>query len=75
MRRYALVSGLFLTLVTCAQLLRLILRWPVRIATVDVPLWVSGVAVLIAGSLAVWAFRVSSRPDDAGAPRAAQPGQ
>ena len=60
MRRYALISGLFLTLLTCAQLLRLALRWPVRVATVDVPLWVSGVAALIAGSLAIWAFRVSA---------------
>ena len=54
MRRYALVSGLFFTLLTCLQLLRLVLRWPVRVATVDIPFWVSVVAILIAGSLAIW---------------------
>lgn len=58
MRRYTLVSGLFLTLLTCVQLLRIVLRWPVRVAEFDVPLWVSGIAAAIAGSLAVWAFLV-----------------
>ncbi len=57
MRRYTLVSGLFLTLLTCVQLLRILLRWPVRVASIDVPLWVSGIAAAIVGSLAIWAFR------------------
>jgi hypothetical protein len=61
MRRYTLVSGLFLTLLTCGQLLRVILRWPVRVASVDVPLWASVIAALIAGLLAIWAFRVRAR--------------
>ena len=61
MRRYALVSGLFLVLVACAQLLRLILGWRVTVAGVEIPLWASGVAALITGSLAIWAFRVRAR--------------
>ena len=61
MRRYVLVSGLFFTLLACVQLLRLILRWRVTVAGVEIPLWVSGVAVVIVGSLAIWAFRVKSR--------------
>ena len=63
MRRYATVSGIFLALVTCAQLLRLLLRWPVQVASVDIPLWFSGVAVIVVGSLTIWAFRTASRPD------------
>ena len=58
MRRYTLVSGLFLTLLTCVQLLRVVMRWPVRVADFNVPLWLSIVAALIVGSLAIWAFRV-----------------
>lgn len=69
MRRYALVSGLFFTLLTCLQLLRLVLRWPVRVATVDIPFWVSVVAILIAGSLAIWAFRVRANADSVALPR------
>jgi hypothetical protein len=58
MRRYVLVSGLFLVLLTCVQLLRLMLGWRVMVAGVEIPLWASAVAALIAGSLAIWAFRV-----------------
>lgn len=58
MRRYVLVSGFFLLLLTCVQLLRLLLGWRVTVAGVEIPLWASGVAALIAGSLAIWAFRV-----------------
>jgi hypothetical protein len=63
MRRYTLVSGLFLTLLACVQLVRLLLRWPVRVAGVDVPLWVSGIAAVRAGSLAIWAFRARADRD------------
>ena len=57
MRRYAQVSGTFLALLALLQLIRLVLAWPVRVATVDVPVWVSGIALVVAGGLAVWAFR------------------
>ena len=67
MRRYVLVSGLFLALLTCVQLLRLILGWPVTVAGASIPLWASAIAALIVGSLAVWAFRVSVRGNSAGA--------
>jgi hypothetical protein len=65
MRRYTLVSGLFLTLLACVQLLRLLMRWPVRVAGFDVPLWVSGIAAVIVGALALWAFRVRADRDHA----------
>ena len=61
MRRYVLVSGLFLCLLAVGQLLRLVLGWSVTIAGTSIPLWASGIAALIAGGLAVWAFRVNGR--------------
>jgi len=61
MHRYALVSGLFLALLTAVQILRLVMQWPVRVATFEVPMWFSGLAALIVGSLAFWAFRVAAR--------------
>ena len=67
MRRYTLVSGLFLTLVTCLQLVRLLLQWPVSVAGFSVPLWGSVIAALVAGSMAFWAFRVLARSDSAAA--------
>jgi hypothetical protein len=57
MRRYEMVSGIFFSILALAQLTRLLLAWPVQVATISVPVWLSGVAFLIVGSLAVWAFR------------------
>jgi hypothetical protein len=61
MRRYVVVSGAFLALLTCIQVLRIIMQWPVRVATIDVPVWASGIAALIVGGLSIWAFRVAGR--------------
>lgn len=63
MRRYTLVSGLFLSLLALVQLLRIVMRWPVHVAGFDVPLWFSAVAALIAGALAVWAFRARGQSE------------
>jgi hypothetical protein len=57
MRRYELVSGLFLSLLALLQLTRFVLGWPVVIAGVQVPGWVSAIAFLIAGSIGVWGLR------------------
>ena len=67
MRRYVLVSGLFLVLLACVQLLRLILGWRVTVAGVEIPLWASAVAALIAGSLAIWAFRARANESSSAA--------
>jgi len=60
MRRYVMVSGVFFTLLTTVQLVRLLLNWPVNVAGKEIPIWLSGVAALIVGSFAAWAFRVSA---------------
>ena len=57
MRRYEMASGILFSILALAQLTRLLLAWPVQVATISVPVWLSGVAFLIVGSLAVWAFR------------------
>jgi len=62
MRRYVLISGLFFTLLTLGQLIRLLMQWPVVVAGVTIPTWASLIAALVVGSLAVWAFRVRSQP-------------
>ena len=59
MRRYELVSGVFFSLLALVQLTRVVLGWPVQVAAVTIPIWASVLAGLLAGSLAVWAFRSS----------------
>jgi len=63
MRRYHMVSGIVFSFIGLAQLTRTLLAWPIQIATVSVPVWISGLAFLVMGSLAVWAFRsAGNRP-------------
>ena len=61
MRRYELVSGIFFSIVALAQLTRTLLAWSVQVAGFVVPVWFSGVAFLIVGGLAIWAFRSAGR--------------
>jgi hypothetical protein len=60
MRRYEQVSGAFFSLLAIIQLTRLLMRWPVQVASVNVPLWASAVAVIVTATLATWAFRTGS---------------
>lgn len=62
MRRYEQVSGVVFSLLAVVQLTRVVRGWPVQVATVTVPVWVSLIAFLITGSLAIWAFRAARRP-------------
>ncbi len=61
MRRYVLVSGLFLGLLAVVQVVRLVLGWSVTVDGTSIPLWASGIAAIIAGGLAIWAFQVNAR--------------
>ena len=60
MRHYEKVSGVFLGLLATMQLARFLFGWPVQVAAVSVPLWASALAFVIAGALAIWAFRTAS---------------
>ena len=61
MRAYVLVATILFVLLTLVQLTRLFLRWPVFVAGLSIPLWVSGVAAVVAGSLAIAGMRVLLR--------------
>ena len=59
MQRYVRVSGVFFALLAAVQLTRTLFGWPVQVAEVAIPVWISGLACLIVGSFAVWAWRVA----------------
>ena len=61
MRRYELVSGVVFALLALAQLTRTVLGWPVHVAGMSVPVSASALACLLAGALALWAFRSATR--------------
>jgi len=58
MRPYLIVSTVAFDVIATAQLVRLVLGWPVVVAGVDIPLWASAIAVVVVGSLAVAGTRL-----------------
>jgi hypothetical protein len=56
-----IMAGLVFSVVALAHLLRLIYRWDVMIAGVEIPMTVSIAAVILAFALAIWMFITASR--------------
>jgi len=59
-RTYNLVTATLFLIIAVLHLLRVILGWPARIGGLDIPLWVSWLAILVAGGLAYCGFRLSA---------------
>jgi hypothetical protein len=59
MRPYLIVTGIVFGAVALAHLLRLIYGWSVQIGAEVVPMWISAIALLVAGVLCVWAFAIA----------------
>ena len=59
--KYAVVSGILFGVIAIAQAARALNQWPVQVGGFDIPVWVSWVAVVVAGSMCVWAFRSARR--------------
>jgi hypothetical protein len=58
---YALVSGVIFGAVAVIQAIRAFNEWPVQVGPFAVPIWFSWIALIVAGSLCVWAFRSAQR--------------
>jgi hypothetical protein len=56
------VAAVLLLLIAVAHVLRLIYGWQVTVADRLVPMWVSGVGLVIAATLAVLLWREARRP-------------
>ena len=59
MRGYAQVSGVFFVVLAAVQFIRAVSRWPVQVNGVNIPVWASACACVIASALAAWAFRTA----------------
>lgn len=55
-KTYMTVTAVLFLVVAVAHLLRIILGWRVEIAGLDIPFWVSWLAVFMAGALAYFGF-------------------
>jgi len=54
---FTVVAVVVLSLVSLLQLLRLVLGWAITINGVAIPLWASGIAVVVAAGLAAMVWR------------------
>lgn len=54
---FTTIAVVFLSLLALLQLLRLLLGWEVMVNGVHIPIWASGVAVVIAAGLAAMLWR------------------
>lgn len=54
---YITISGVIFGVIALLQAWRAAMQLPVQVGTHEVPVVVSWVAAVVAGSLAVWAFR------------------
>lgn len=57
MKPFSTISVVVFALVALAQLVRLIMGWPVVVNGTNIPLWASAIACLVAAVLAVMIWR------------------
>ena len=57
MKPFSAIAVVVFVVVALAQLLRLVLGWPVVINGINIPLWASAIACLVAAGLAVMVWR------------------
>jgi hypothetical protein len=65
MRSYVRLSGLVFGLIAVGHLVRTVRRWPLLIAGYPIPAVASLILVVVAGGMAVWAWRLLSQPQAA----------
>jgi hypothetical protein len=56
-KQASLVAAILLWLISLAQLLRVLFRVEVTAGGVNIPIWVSIVAVVVLGALGIWLWR------------------
>ncbi|MGH2349980.1 MAG: hypothetical protein ACRDFT_11020 [bacterium] len=61
MKPFTMIAVVLFSLIALMQLLRLILSWEVTVNGVIVPVWVSGIAFVIAAGLAAMLWRETPR--------------
>lgn len=57
-KTYLIVSGVFFGLITIAHLIRLFFQVSVQIGSLNLPMWPSVLAIILALMLCIWAFRL-----------------
>jgi hypothetical protein len=60
-KTFVLITGVIFAIVALAHLLRILMGWPVVIDNWTVPMWVSWIALVIAGALSYFGLSIGLR--------------
>ncbi len=58
-KTFSIVAGIIFALVALLHLVRIYMGWPVVIGSWSVPMWVSWIALVVAGGLAFFGLSVA----------------
>ncbi|MEJ7745987.1 MAG: hypothetical protein WKF61_04380 [Luteimonas sp.] len=61
MKPFTTITTIFLGLLALMQLTRFVMRWDVSVNSMSIPVWISAVAFLIAGGLALMLWKENRR--------------
>ncbi len=62
-KTYLLISAVIFSVVCLGHLLRIVFNWPLVIGTLDVPMAVSWMGMIITAGLVVWVVAMLARED------------
>ncbi|MBI2676924.1 MAG: hypothetical protein HYX21_03215 [Candidatus Yanofskybacteria bacterium] len=62
-KTYFITVSIVFVAITSLHFLRIVFDWPARIGSWDVPIWLSWLAVTLAGTLAYYGFRLEKKED------------
>jgi hypothetical protein len=60
-KTFSMLAGIIFTLVALFHLVRIFMEWTVIIGDWPIPMWVSWIALVVAGGLALLGLRLSER--------------
>ena len=60
-KAFSLVAGVIFAGVELFHLVRIFMEWAIVIGNWSIPMWVSWIALIVAGGLALLGFRLSER--------------
>jgi hypothetical protein len=61
LKTFTLLAGVIFAIVALAHLLRIFMAWPIVIDNWTVPMWLSWIALVIAGGLSYFGFSLVPR--------------
>ena len=62
-KTFCMLAGIIFTLVALFHLVRILMEWPVMIGDWSVPKWMSWIALIVAGGLALFGFRFTANDE------------